>query len=192
MECTKPRAICGQGYSWEINFLLWIRKKGGFDPLWRWEKHDAASSSFIPRPDRSRSRNHTYKFVAGDLLGSSPGWRMTLQQWFGPILYINHVTSTNENALRLHWVPVYARKLNCGSVQPDPAKTKHHHINREWRHAEEILRRCSSECCKCHAVPGVQNHSSLLKSIQMLSVLTGRLKKPQQLSVQLGSYYCIE
>jgi len=68
MECTKPRAICGQGYSWEINFLLWIRKKGGFDPLWRWEKHDAASSSFIPRPDRSRSRNHTYKFVAGDLL----------------------------------------------------------------------------------------------------------------------------
>lgn len=83
-------------------------------------------------------------FLLGDPQGSPPGWRMTLRWWFGPILYANCITSTIDNTLRLHWVHVYARKLNCESVQLGPVKIKYHNINHEQRHAKEILRWRSS------------------------------------------------
>lgn len=83
-------------------------------------------------------------FVLRDPQGSPPGWRMTLRWWFGPVLYVNCITSTNENTLRLRWVDVYTRRLNCESVQLGLIKIKYHHINHEQRHAKEILRQCSS------------------------------------------------
>lgn len=83
-------------------------------------------------------------FVLRGPQGSPPGWRMTLGWWFGSILYINCITSTNENALRLHWVRVYTRKLNCESVRLGLVKIKYHNISHKQRHTKEILHQHSS------------------------------------------------
>lgn len=118
--------------------------------------------------------------------------RVTLRWCFGPILYINCINSTNEITQVFYRVHFYATKLNCEPVLLGPVKIKYYHIihsRHMWRKSFASIPR---ERCKYFTVPGVQNHSSLLKSIQMLLILTWRLKKLQQRSAQLAFYYCIE